>query len=114
MGIYNVSVSVSNSSLGNSDLFSWTWTVTNSSASGGEDIEFMINRTPEILVAGGNKTLHFNTTDNENTDDDGVPCSISMVSFTTSNETNGVQIKVEVLDPSSLDASSADFSQESV
>lgn len=114
MGIYNVSVSVSNSSLGNSDLFSWTWTVTNSSASGGEDIEFMINRTPEILVVGGNKTLHFNTTDDENTDDDGVPCSISMVSFTTSNETNGVQIKVEVLDPSSLDASSADFSQESV
>ncbi|WP_143072349.1 PGF-pre-PGF domain-containing protein [Methanolobus profundi] len=114
MGIYNVSVSVSNSSLGNTDVFSWTWTVTNSSVDDGEDIEFMINKTPDITIVGGNKTLRFNTTDDEKTDDDGVPCSIKMVSFNTSNETNGIQIKVEVLDPSSLDDSSAVFPRDSV
>ncbi|WP_406669998.1 PGF-pre-PGF domain-containing protein [Methanolobus sp. ZRKC4] len=114
MGIYNVSVNASNNTIGRTDTFSWEWTVTESSATDIEDIELMINKTPQITVVGSNKSVNFNTTNNEDEDSNGIPCSIIGASFNTTNNTDGIQIKLEVLNTSLMNESSINFLADSV
>ncbi|UGV39705.1 PKD domain-containing protein [Methanococcoides orientis] len=115
MDVYHVVLNVSNESIGRTDTFSWEWTVTNSSANDGEEVDLVINKTPEVTEDGsGEKHVRFNTTDDENSGDNEIECSISFVSFNTTNETAGVQIKVEVLNVSSLNESAIDFSKDLV
>ena len=114
MDAYNVSVSVSNESIGRTDHFSWTWTVTNSSADNVNEIDFIVNSTPEIVVSGGESNVHFNTTDDNRTDSNNVPFSLQNVSFNTSSNPDGIMIKVEVMNVSSLNESDMDFSIDSV
>jgi PGF-pre-PGF domain-containing protein len=110
MDIYNISVQASNESIGRTDTHSWLWTVTESSATDEGDIDIMINTTPQVTVNGSEKYLRFNTTNNIDQDDNGLACSIISTSFNTSNNTDGIQIKVEVLNTSSINKSSIDFS----
>ncbi|MBP2030784.1 LPXTG-motif cell wall-anchored protein [Methanohalophilus levihalophilus] len=113
LGTYNVSVQASNESIGRTDTHYWLWTVTNSSSDGG-DIEILVNVTPNITINGSEKYLVFNTTNNNDTDDNGLLCSITGASFNTSNNTDGIEIKVEVLNVSSINQSSIDFSASSI
>ncbi|SFM91783.1 PKD domain-containing protein [Methanolobus profundi] len=113
MEIYNVSVQTSNESIGRTDTHSWEWTITNSSESG-DDIEIMINTTPDITINGSDKYLRFNTTNNNERDCNGLACSIISTSFNTGNNTTGIQIKVEVLNTSSINSSSIDFPASSI
>jgi|GEM_PF-3165993 len=114
MGVYNISVQTSNESIGRTDIHSWQWTVTNSSATDREDIDIMINTTPQITVVGSEKCLRFNTTNDDELDDNGLVCSIIGTSLNTFNNTDGIQIKVEVLNMSLINESTADFSMGSV
>ncbi|WP_462273638.1 PKD domain-containing protein, partial [Methanohalophilus sp.] len=61
MNVSNISVHVSNESLGRTDVFSWEWTVTNSSAEDADDIDQIINTTPEVNKSGNESNVHFNT-----------------------------------------------------
>ncbi|WP_406661524.1 PKD domain-containing protein [Methanolobus sp. ZRKC3] len=114
MEVYNVSVNVSNESIGRTDIFSWEWTVTNSSANDENEIDFLVNTTPEIVVSGNESNVHFNTTDNGITDSNSIPFSLQNVSFNTSGNTSGIMIKVEVMNVSSLNESTLDFPVDSV
>lgn len=114
MDIYNVSVQASNESIGRTDTHSWEWTVTNSSADAGDEVEVMINTTPVIVTVGGDSYLRFNTTNNNELDSNGLACSITGSSFNTTNSTSGIQIKVEVLNVSSINTSSINFSTSSI
>ena len=112
---YNVSVSVKNESLRRPESFSWQWTVTNSSVNEGKDIDFVINKSPKIISSSGNeKLIQFNTSEDEKSDEEGLACSIKTVQFNTTNKTEGIQIKVEVLNKSSINESELDFSKASV
>jgi len=112
--VYNISAHVSNESIDKTDVFSWQWTVTNSSATDEEDIDIMINTTPQITGEGSEKHLRFNTTNDDELDDNGLTCSIIGTSLNTSNNTDGIHMKVEVLNVSLINESSADFSTGSV
>lgn len=114
MEMYNVSVNVGNESIGRVDTFSWEWTVTDSSANEGDEIDFVVNSTPEIVISDGESEVSFNTTDNNRTDNNGIACSIKSVSFNTSSNTDGILIKVEVMNRSSLNESLLDFPIDSV
>ncbi|WP_342304822.1 PKD domain-containing protein [Methanolobus sp. ZRKC5] len=114
MEVYNVSVNVSNESIGRTDIFSWEWTVTNSSANDENEIDFLVNKTPEIVVLGNESNVHFNSTDNNRTDSNSIPFSLQNVSFNTSGNTSGVMLKVEVMNVSSLNESMLDFPIDSV
>lgn len=113
MDIYNVSVQTSNESIGRTDTRSWQWTVTDSSENG-DNITMVINSTPTITINGSDKYLRFNTTNDDDTDDNGLECSIVSTSFNTDNNTDGIQVRVEVLNTSSINESSIDFSTSSV
>ncbi|SMH45746.1 PKD domain-containing protein, partial [Methanohalophilus portucalensis] len=114
MDVYNISAHVSNESLERTDVFSWEWTVTNSSAKQGDEIDHLINKTPEeVTKIGSESHVRFNTS-NETSEKTGIECSINMVSFNTSNETDDIQIKIEVLNTSALNESEIDFSKGSV
>ncbi|WP_129597872.1 PKD domain-containing protein [Methanohalophilus profundi] len=52
MDVYNISAHVSNESIGRTDVISWQWTVTNSSANKGDEIDHLINTTPEVNTSG--------------------------------------------------------------
>ncbi len=111
--VYNISAHVSNESIGRTDVFSWEWTVTNSSTEDADDIDQIINTTPEVNESGGESYVLFNTS-NQTSEKTGIECSIDFVSFNTSNETDGIQIKIEVLNTSALNESEIDFSKDSV
>ena len=113
MDIYNVSVLTSNESIGRTDTRSWQWTVTESSESG-NNITMVINSTPTITINGSDKYLRFNTTNDDDTDDNGLACSIVSTSFNTGNNTDGIQVRVEVLNVSAINESSIDFSTSSI
>ncbi|RNI12000.1 hypothetical protein EFE42_08835, partial [Methanohalophilus sp. RSK] len=113
MDVYNISAHVSNESIGRTDVFSWEWTVTNSSAEDADDIDQVINTTPEVNESGGEYYVRFNTS-NKTSEKTGIECSIDFVSFNTSNETEGIQIKVEVLNASALNESELNFAKDSV
>ncbi|MBP1909397.1 PKD domain-containing protein [Methanolobus bombayensis] len=113
MDIYNVSVQTSNESIGRTDTHSWQWTVTESSESG-NNITMVINSTPTITINGSDKYLRFNTTNDDDTDDNGLACSIVSTSFNTGNNTDGIQVRVEVLNVSAINESSIDFSTSSI
>lgn len=114
MEVYNVSVNVSNESIGRTDIFSWEWTVTNSSANDEIEIDFLVNKTPEIVVLGNKSNVHFNTTDTNRTDSNSIPFSLQNVSFNTSGNTSELMLKVEVMNASSLNESTLDFPVDSV
>lgn len=114
MEVYKVSVNVSNESIGRIDVFSWEWIVTNSSANDENEIDFLVNKTPEVVVLGNVSNVHFNTTDNNITDSNNIPFSLHNVSFSTSGNTSGIMIKVEVMNVSSLNESTLDFPVDSV
>jgi PKD repeat protein len=113
MEVYNVSVLVSNESIGRTDTFSWEWTVTNSTASS-DDICFVVNRTANITIDGNTSIVEFNTSDDVRTDNNGIPSSIVAIAFNTSSNATGTQLKIEVLDKSSLNESETGFSKDSV
>ncbi|WP_157198662.1 PKD domain-containing protein [Methanohalophilus mahii] len=113
MDVYNVSAHVSNESLGRTDVFSWQWTVTKSSANDADDIDQIINTIPQVNTSGNESHVRFNTS-NQTSKKTGVECSIDFVSFNTSNETDDIQIKIEVLNTSALNESEIDFSKGSV
>jgi hypothetical protein len=111
--VYNISAHVSNESIDRTDVFSWEWTVTNSSTEEADDIDQIINTTPEVNTSGNESYVRFNTS-NQISEKTGIECSIDFVSFNTSNETDGIQIKIEVLDTSALNGSDIAFSKNSV
>jgi hypothetical protein len=113
MDIYNVSVQTSNESIGRTDTRSWQWTVTKSSEKG-DNISIVINTTPTITINGSDKYLRFNTTNDNDTDNSGLSCSIVSTSFNTGNDTDGIQVRVEVLNVSAINESSIDFSTSSI
>jgi PKD repeat protein len=113
MDVYNISAHVSNESIGRTDVFSWEWTVTKSSANDADDIDQIINTTPQVNTSGNESHVRFNTS-NQTSKKTGVECSIDFVSFNTSNETDDIQIKIEVLNTSALNESEIDFSKASV
>jgi hypothetical protein len=115
MGTYNISVVASNSSLLRNDTYSWDWTITNSStASSGDDISFIINGSVNVTSSGNESYVKINTTDSNNTDDNGLLCGIVSVEFNTTNNPSGVILKVEVINKTSINESEAGFSQDSV
>ncbi|NPE30054.1 PGF-pre-PGF domain-containing protein [Methanococcoides sp. SA1] len=113
VGTFNISLQATNDSIGRTDTHFWLWTVTNSS-SNGDDIEIVTNTTPQIIGNGSEKHLFFNTTTDEDLDSNGLACSIISTSFNTSNNSAGIQIKVETLNASSINVSSIDFSTTSI
>lgn len=114
MDMYNISAHVSNESIGRTDVISWEWTVTNSSTEDADEIDHLINKTPEEVTKTGDEPhVRFNTS-NEMSEKTGIECSINKVSFNTSNKTDGIQIKVEILNTSALNESEIDFAKESV
>ncbi|WP_167848811.1 GLUG motif-containing protein [Methanolobus halotolerans] len=113
MDVYNISAHVSNESIDRTDVFTWEWTVTNSSTEDADDIDQIINTTPEVNTSGNESYVRFNTS-NQISEKTGIECSIDFVSFNTSNETDGIQIKIEVLNTSALNESDIDFSKNSV
>ncbi|APH38603.1 hypothetical protein BHR79_03280 [Methanohalophilus halophilus] len=113
MDVYNISAHVSNESIGRTDVFSWEWTVTNSSTEDADDIDQIINTTPEVNTSDNESYVRFNTS-NQTSEKTGIECSIDFVSFNTSNGTDGIQIKIEVLNTSALNESDIDFSKDSV
>ncbi|MBP1909377.1 lectin-like domain-containing protein [Methanolobus bombayensis] len=115
MGIYNISVSVSNQSIGRTDTSSWEWTVTSSSsASDNDDIAFIINQSANVTASGNESQVVFNTTDDSRTDNDGIHGSIIAISFNTTNESTGILTKIEFLNRSSINVTDAGFSADSV
>jgi len=115
MGIYNISVSVSNQSIGRTDNSSWQWTVTSSSsASNNDDIAFIINQSANVTTSGNESQVVFNTTDDSRTDNDGIHGSIIAISFNTTNESTGILTKIEFLNRSSINVTDSGFSADSV
>jgi PGF-pre-PGF domain-containing protein len=115
METYNISVAVTNESIGRTDTYSWDWMVTNSSsAADADDIAFVIQKSPSVNTTGNVSQVQFNTTDNINTDDEGLSGSIVGVSFNTSSNATGLILKIEVLDKSAINESETGFSAGSV
>jgi PGF-pre-PGF domain-containing protein len=115
METYNISVAVANESIGRTDTYSWDWMVTNSSsAADADDIAFVIQKSPSVNTTGNVSQVQFNTTDNINTDDEGLSGSIVGVSFNTSSNATGLILKIEVLDKSAINESETGFSAGSV
>lgn len=115
METYNVSVAASNESIGRTDTYSWDWMVTNSSiVNNASDIAFVIEKSPSVNTTGNVSFVQFNTTDNDNTDNNGLAGSIVTVSFNTSANTTGIVMKIEVIDKSTINESETGFSADSI
>jgi hypothetical protein len=112
---YNVSVAVSNESIGRTDTYSWNWMVTNSSTTNNsEDIAFVVEKSPSVNTTGNVSYVQFNTTDDSRTDNEGLAGSITEVAFNTTANATGVILKIEVLDKSAYNESETGLSVDSV